>query len=109
MKLGHGFYFKYQRLLDDEIEDEVATDVMAFIIHRHFVLPDEADVRLVQLTAQRTFLNRFQKPWAEVVMHLDRASDDAAGQGAVVVGCHGTSLVALVCLTEIDERTVNFG
>ena len=76
----HTLDLEDQHTLNNQIEAVATVKLDTLIFHRKWNLSLEADATKVQFVTETFFVRRFQKPWAERPMYLDRRSNDTFGQ-----------------------------
>src|SRR6185436_19186018 len=78
--LFSGFDLNYDSILDQEIHLIATFQLHTLVGDGERNLALESETYDVQFVAKTLLINRFQKPWAQMPVNLNRSSDDLLGQ-----------------------------
>ena len=70
-----GFDFDHQRLLDDQVQYEMACDPLAAVDDRHMTIGIDVHVRCDKLQGQAFPIDGLQQSWAKRSVNGNRAAD----------------------------------
>src|SRR3954451_24621684 len=90
-----GLQLQNEAVLNNDVHDEVATEINALVHHRQFHLPPKRDPPKRKLLTQRLLKNRFEQPQPQYSMHFDRRADHAVRQWVALVHCESLSVFSL--------------
>ena len=76
----NGFYFKYQGILNYDVDPEAALQRHVFIAYWKRGLLNEFYSILVKFIAKALLVRRFQQTWSQFLVDFDRKTDDLVRQ-----------------------------
>lgn len=83
MDLVHCFDLQDKSFRDNNVHLKILVEFTVLVANRKRALPDEGQPGHRQFFAPAGFIHSLQQAWAEMTMHLGRATDDATAERAI--------------------------